>query len=90
MPLLAMRVKRGDDRSGGLSQGEPWHERHQRFVHVQDVEAFRPKQLRHPPSRSRIHTDAGFGAADECGAANGDARPVVRAGAIISSSDPSR
>jgi hypothetical protein len=65
MPVLAMGVERRHHRNGGLPQREPRHERHERFVQVEDVEPRGPEQRSHAPPRSRIDADAGFGAADD-------------------------
>ncbi len=65
MSLFAIGVERCDDRHVGLPEDEPRRQRHQRLVHVNDVEALGAQQLLHGPPRPRIDAESCFRVADD-------------------------
>ena len=63
--VLTVCVERCDHRDCGLLEDKPWHQRHERLVHVQHVESPRAKQIGDAPPRTWIETKTRFSAADD-------------------------
>src|SRR6185436_10117755 len=75
---LAVRLERRDDGRVSLPEDEPRRQRHQRLVHVHDVEAFLPQQPLRGPPRARIDAESGFRLADDDGETAAERHFAVR------------